>query len=70
METLVIFGALAIGYTIGKTQNNESHYSKKQQKSDPNEKIQKKQRKIRKRRSNTPPRKYKKSLELRAPSRT
>jgi hypothetical protein len=67
METLVIAGAIAIGYTIGKIQNNPSYYSKQQQKSNPNEKRQKK---IRKRRSNTPPRKYKKSLELRAPSRT
>ena len=65
METLVIAGAIAIGYTIGKIQNNPSYYSKQQRKSNPNEKKQK----IR-RRSNTPPRKYKKSLELRAPSRT
>ena len=67
METLVIAGAIAIGYSIGKIQNNPSYYSKQQQKSNPNEK---KQKKIRRRRSNTPPRKYKKSFELRAPSRT
>ena len=69
METLVIVGALAIGYTIGKTQNNESYYSNKQKKQKKQNK-QNKQKKIIKRRSNTPPRTYKKSLELRAPSRT